>query len=347
MKKIMIAAAGTGGHIFPGLAVAELLLKDGDEVIWIGTEQGLENKLVPQHGIKLLTIPMQGLRGKGIQRKLIAPYVLSQAIFAAYRLIREQKPDLILGMGGYVSAPVGIAAKLCGVPLIIHEQNAIAGMANKLLAKIAQRICESFPKTFPAAKKVILTGNPVRASITAIKSRHLLPILNSGQPLHLLVLGGSLGARAINDVIPDLLSRELEIWHQTGSKDFEVVKAQYAKKGISPYKLVQFIDDMGLAYSWADIVVCRAGATTIAELATIGLSAILIPLPTAVDDHQTANARYLVAQGTAVILPQNELSSDRLRDELRKVGSNLGNLTNQNNTEAAFNVVQVCRSVME
>ncbi|NNM60210.1 MAG: undecaprenyldiphospho-muramoylpentapeptide beta-N-acetylglucosaminyltransferase [Legionellales bacterium] len=355
MKKIMIAAAGTGGHIFPGLAVAQVFLNQGDEVVWVGTEQGLENKLVPAQGIKLLKISMQGLRGKGLLRVLMAPYLLMQGIVAARKLIQQEQPDLVLGMGGYVSAPVGIAAKLCGVPLVIHEQNAITGMANKLLSKIANRVCESFPKTFPAAQNAVYTGNPVRTSIAAVKTKHLAKPFDPTQPLRLLVLGGSLGARAINEVIPGLLNlyssaEKLEIWHQTGAKDFEAVKTQYAKENKHPFKLVEFIDDVDSAYSWADLIICRAGATTVAELATVGLPAILIPLPTAVDDHQTANARNLVKQGSAVILPQNELSSARLSQEIREFCANFDNLTrhaSQANKEAAFNVVQVCRRIMK
>ncbi|MBY0544248.1 MAG: UDP-N-acetylglucosamine--N-acetylmuramyl-(pentapeptide) pyrophosphoryl-undecaprenol N-acetylglucosamine transferase [Gammaproteobacteria bacterium] len=370
MKKIMIAAGGTGGHIFPGLAVAKIFLDQGDAVVWVGTKKGLETRLVPEQGIRLLTISMQGLRGKGIARLIKAPLLMLRAVHEARCLIKQESPDLILGMGGYVSAPVGVAARLCGVPLVIHEQNAIAGLSNKLLSRLAYRICVSFPNTFPASDKIILSGNPVRGAIAEVKKE-----ASNNSVLNVLVLGGSLGAKPINQVIPDLLIRAngmLNVWHQTGVEDFESVKAAYGKicgGVITPlplgergwgeggtamlYKVEPFISDMASAYAWADIIICRAGATTVAELAILGLSAILIPLPHAVDDHQTANARHLVRQGSAVILPQSELSSERLLHEIhafllhRKDNEqSIIHAPEPNHAEAASKVVQVCKEVM-
>lgn len=357
MKKIIITAGGTGGHIFPGLAVAQLFTEAGDKVVWIGTPQGLETKLVPEYGILLLTISMQGLRGKGLGRLLKAPWLLLQAVLAARRLIKRESPDVVLGMGGYVSAPVGIAARLCKVPLVIHEQNAIAGMSNNMLAKIATRVCESFANTFPASTKAILTGNPVRPAIVALAAKKNQP-LHELAGLKILILGGSQGAKAINQVIPGVLQRfqpvnGVQIWHQTGIADYDAVKASYQNKKLSPYQVDAFIADMAAAYAWADLVICRAGATTVAELAGIGLPAIFIPLPTAVDDHQTANAASLVKHGAAIILPQSELSCDRLFDVVQQLQSHpeqLHKMATQQafvgHLDAATRLAEVCRGIM-
>lgn len=359
MKKIMITAGGTGGHIFPGLAVAQSFIQQGESVVWVGTVHGLETKLVPNDNIRLLTIPMQGLRGKGVVRLLKAPWLITRAVLASYKMIKQEKPDVILGMGGYVSGPVGIAARICNVPLVLHEQNAIAGMANKMLSHLASGICESFPETFPASKKVTYCGNPVRPAITTLAGKKVGNLLNTTRSLRVLILGGSQGAHAINKIIPAMVARfqapnNIQVWHQTGAHDYEIVKEAYTKLNLQSTKIEPFIHDMATAYEWADLVVCRAGATTVAELAVIGLPAIFIPAPQAVDDHQTANANSLVKHGAAVILPQSELSCDRLFDEINQFclkperltqmainASGLGNL------DATSNVVNVCRRVMK
>jgi UDP-N-acetylglucosamine--N-acetylmuramyl-(pentapeptide) pyrophosphoryl-undecaprenol N-acetylglucosamine transferase len=359
MKKIMITAGGTGGHIFPGLAVAQSFLQQGDAVVWVGTQQGLETKLVPTENIPLLTIAMQGVRGKGVVRLLKAPWLIARSVLAARKLIKQESPDVVLGMGGYVSGPVGIAARLCNVPLVIHEQNAIAGMANKMLSHVASSVCESFPQTFPISPKVVCSGNPLRPAILSLAGKKVGNLLNANRPLNLLILGGSQGARAINQIIPPMAARfqstdKLQIWHQTGAADFETIKSAYQNLNSNPYRVEPFINDIATAYTWADLVVCRAGATTVAELAAIGLPAIFIPAPQAVDDHQTANAKSLQKHGAAVILQQSELSCDRLFNEINQFcmkpeqlmqmainASGLGSLN------ATSNVVNVCRSVMK
>lgn len=317
--KILIAAGGTGGHIFPGLAVAKALQQQGNDIVWIGAANSLEAKLVPAAGIRLCTVNISGLRGKGIKRLLRAPMQISQAICQAKRIIKQEQPDLILGMGGYVSGPAGLAAWLQRKPLIIHEQNAIAGMTNRWLSRVAYQILESFPQTFLGNKKVIYTGNPVRAEINAINKAQ--PLTNVQQkPLHVLIIGGSLGAHAINQIVPAAMQlfsavTRPNIWHQTGEKDQPMVTQFYQQAGIDA-KVEAFISDMASAYQWADLVICRAGATTVAELSAVGIPAIMIPAPQAVDDHQTANAKSLANIGAAIILPQSQLSAASLYAEI-------------------------------
>jgi UDP-N-acetylglucosamine--N-acetylmuramyl-(pentapeptide) pyrophosphoryl-undecaprenol N-acetylglucosamine transferase len=316
--KILIAAGGTGGHIFPGLAVAKALQQQGNEIVWMGAAQGLEAKLVPAAGIRLCTIKISGLRGKGVKRLLTAPIKISQAVCQAKRIMKQEKPDVILGMGGYVSGPAGLAAWLQRKPLIIHEQNAIAGMTNRWLARVATQVLESFPHTFTNSKKVIYTGNPVRAEINAINKANELN--HEHRPLHILILGGSLGAHAINQIVPAALQlfspvTRPAVWHQTGEADQSAVKQAYQQAGIEA-TVDAFITDMAAAYHWADLVICRAGATTVAELSAAGIPAIMIPLPHAVDDHQTANAKSLANIGAGIILPQSQLSAAALYAEI-------------------------------
>lgn len=390
MKKIMIAAGGTGGHIFPGLAVAQACLQQGILVVWIGTESGMESQLIPAQNIPLRTLPIQGLRGKGWLRLFKAPQQILQAVRLARKILQQEQPDIVLGMGGYVSGPMGMAARLSGIPLVIHEQNAIAGLTNKLLAKLAQAVCTSFPFTFKSNYKIYYTGNPVRASIMAaaaetrssqkLAAEHPLPdtseqLVNEetntkatqpatstpAPPIRILVLGGSLGAKAINDVIPEVIARftaknphQIAVWHQTGVKDLATVSQHYKDLSLTPYQLSAFIDDMAAAYRWATLVICRAGATTVAELATMGLPAIFIPFPHAVDDHQTANAQQMVNKQAAIILPQSELSCDHLLLELEKLCFPAQNLKNMaahaaaiGSTDAVTKVIKVCRSLMK
>lgn len=315
MKKIMIAAAGTGGHIFPGIAIAKGVDPLREEVIWVGTSQGMENKWVPAAGLRLATIPMTGLRGKGLLRLLKAPYLLWQSVRAAKALIQKESPNLIIGMGGYVSAPMGIAAKLSGIPLLIHEQNAVQGSANRLLSLWATHIFESFPETFKPSSKLTCSGSPVRQAI--LDAASLKSSQASEASLNVLVLGGSQGAMAINTVMPEVMALLAEktpvlFWHQTGEKSFAVIESLYREKKMTPYCLSPFIADMAQAYLWADLIICRAGAMTVAEVSTMGVPAIFIPAPQAIDDHQTANAKRLVNAGAALYLPQSALSPDAL-----------------------------------
>ncbi len=320
LKKVLIMAGGTGGHVFPGLAVAKMLQEDGVEVHWLGTQKGLESRLVPEAGIPLHFISIHGLRGKGIKDVVLAPFRLTQAIFQSLKIIHQLKPDVVLGMGGFVSGPGGISSWLLGRPLVVHEQNAKVGLTNKWLAKIAKKVLEGFPGTFSPTNKIITTGNPVRDAIA-----NILPPNNRfdgrEKPLRLLVVGGSLGAVAINELVPQALHLLNEnerpvVRHQTGEKNFDITVKNYQAAQVTA-EITPFIADMELAYQWADIVLCRAGALTVAELCAAGVGAILIPYPYAVDDHQTANANYLVKNNAALLVQQSALTAEGLAAILR------------------------------
>jgi len=308
-------AGGTGGHVFPGLALAQYLRDRQIEVHWLGTKQGLEARLVPEQNIPLHFISISGIRGKGAKALLLAPWRMMTALMQSLRIIRQVKPEVVIGMGGFVSGPGGVAAWLLRYPLVIHEQNAKVGMTNRYLSYLAARVLQAFPQAFTPQKKVITTGNPVRADMTC-----LLPpeqrMKNTAKRMRLLVIGGSLGAAALNELVPDALANiplaeRPEVCHQSGEKHFSQAKAAYAAKGID-VELVPFIHDMGKAYSWADMVLCRAGALTLAELCAVGVGAIFVPYPHAVDDHQTANAQYLVQQAAALCIPQAGLTAEHL-----------------------------------
>ena len=327
-------AGGTGGHVMPALSIATFLEERDVQVEWLGTEQGLEARLVPAAGITLNKISIVGLRGKSLLRKLMAPFLIARAVVQALIQIRRIKPDCVLGMGGFVTGPGGVAAWLLRKPLLIHEQNAIAGMTNMLLMPMATVIMEAFPGGFVRkcqldanalsrrlarrADTVQVVGNPVRHQILALAEntqRHVRQ-----QRPRLLILGGSLGAAAINTVIPKVLASwgdepRPEVWHQCGEHLFADTIAAYEQAGVTldlSVRVDRFIDDMAAAYAWADLVICRAGALTVAELSVAGLASVLVPYPHAVDDHQTANARYLADGGAAVLLPQGALSPERV-----------------------------------
>jgi UDP-N-acetylglucosamine--N-acetylmuramyl-(pentapeptide) pyrophosphoryl-undecaprenol N-acetylglucosamine transferase len=305
-------AGGTGGHIFPALAVADQLRAEGWRVVWLGNPDGMEAKLVPTRGYEAEWIRFGALRGKGLLRKLLLPVNLLRGFKQALAAIRRVQPDVVLGFGGYVTFPGGMMASLLGKPLLIHEQNAIPGLANKVLARLADRVLCGFPD---ALKKSAWVGNPVRREIA-----ELLPpaqrFADRNGPLKLLVLGGSLGAAALNEMVPQGLAllpveERPVVRHQAGEKHLEVLRANYAKAGVAA-ECVSFIDDMASAYAWADLVICRAGALTIAELAATGVASVLVPYPHAVDDHQTANARFLSQAGGAVLLPQDQLTAEKV-----------------------------------
>lgn len=322
LKRVLIMAGGTGGHVFPGLAVAQYLREQGVDVHWLGTSQGIEARLVPEASIPLHLVTITGLRGKGIKTLLTAPIKMLKAFLQSKRIINMVKPDVVIGMGGFVSGPGGLAAWLTGRPLIIHEQNAKAGLTNKLLARLAKRVLEGFPTAFPAQSKVIMVGNPVRAAIENLP-RPEVRFHSPRSPFHLLVLGGSLGAQALNDVLPRALAKLRQeerpvIWHQTGDKHFADAKKIYDSIGIEA-NLTPFVNNMAEAYSWADMVICRAGALTVAELCSAGLGAIFVPYPYAVDDHQTANADFMVNSQAAICIQQSELTDSRLADIVREL----------------------------
>ena len=315
LKRVLIMAGGTGGHVFPGLAVAKALRQRGIDVQWLGTRKGLEAKLVPDANIPLHFIAISGLRGKKFQDMLLAPWRLLKAVVEASRIIKKINPDIVIGMGGFVSGPGGIASWFLGKKLIIHEQNAKPGLTNQYLAKIASKVLEGFPNTFGKNNKTVTTGNPVRQELISFTTP-TLRLKDRAKPMRLLVFGGSLGAQAINEMLPKAIAQlppELRpaIKHQSGEKQFADTAKAYQTEGVFA-EVMPFIHEMDKAYDWADMVLCRAGALTVAELCATGLGAILIPYPYAVDDHQTANANFMVSQQAAVMVQQSVLTEEKL-----------------------------------
>ncbi|WP_375185406.1 undecaprenyldiphospho-muramoylpentapeptide beta-N-acetylglucosaminyltransferase [Pseudoalteromonas sp.] len=306
-KKLLVVAGGTGGHIFPGIAVADFLKQQGWQVSWIGTPDRMEATVVPKHNIEIDFINVKGVRGNGIKRLIKAPFMVMNAIFQARKILKAQKPDVVLAMGGYVTGPTGIAAKSLGIPLVIHEQNAVAGMSNRWLAKFANKVLAAFPSAF-AKEQCEVVGNPVRASVANVTAKQ------TTTPINVLVVGGSLGAQVLNETLPTVFSElsaltTLNIWHQTGKNNEPNVTASYQQLGLTENsKVAEFIDDMDSAYQWADLVICRAGALTVSEIAAAGRMALFVPFPHAVDDHQTANAKYLVTEQAALIMQQSEFN---------------------------------------
>jgi UDP-N-acetylglucosamine--N-acetylmuramyl-(pentapeptide) pyrophosphoryl-undecaprenol N-acetylglucosamine transferase len=313
-RPVLIMAGGTGGHVFPALAVAEHLQAAGMAVAWLGTRNGLEARVVPPTGIPVYWIKVSGLRGKGLQRLLVAPFMLFWALVQAMWLMIRLRPVAVLGMGGFVTGPGGFMAWLLRRPLLIHEQNSVAGLTNRLLAPLANCVMEAFPGSL---KHAVHMGNPVRTSLLSIAEEKKF---TEQRALRLLVVGGSLGASVFNETVPKVLHNLgadcPDVWHQTGLKHLEAAQQAYQDAAIEA-RIEPFIDDIAVAYQWADLVLCRAGAMTIAELAVMGVASILVPYPYAVDDHQTGNARYLSGADAAVLIPQPEFTEQRLTDVLR------------------------------
>jgi UDP-N-acetylglucosamine--N-acetylmuramyl-(pentapeptide) pyrophosphoryl-undecaprenol N-acetylglucosamine transferase len=355
---VLIMAGGTGGHIFPALAVAKALSEAGATVHWIGSKGGLEEILVSPTQIPLYLIDVQGLRGRSVWKKIQAPFMLLKAFFQVWKVFQAVKPQLCLGMGGFAAGPGGLMAWLRRTPLIIHEQNAIAGFTNRCLAPLSTKVLCGFPGAFNSrSRKVVIVGNPVRAEILVLSgSKIATPIT---PPLKVLILGGSRGAQALNQCVPEALSllpseqRPL-IWHQTGEKGFIETKALYAKQGDIPnIQVVPFIENMQKAYAWADLVVCRAGALTIAEIASVGIPSILVPYPWAVDDHQTANARFLVELGAAQCVQQMALTPNWLAQKWESFQTQPQELTKMRVAasqvplnEATLQIVRHCQEVL-
>ena len=313
----MIMAGGTGGHVFPALAVADHLRALGWRVVWLGARTGMEATLVPKHGYEMAWVRFSGLRGKGLAAKLLLPLNLLVAFWQALRALRTQRPDVVLGMGGYIAFPGGMMAALLGRPLAIHEQNSVAGLANRVLAGVADHVLVAFPD---ALRNATFVGNPVREAIAQIAPPAARFAGRTGT-LRVLVVGGSLGAAALNDMVPRALAQlpaqtRPIVTHQSGAKHVDELRANYARAGVEA-NAVAFIDDMARAYADADLTICRAGATTVAELAAAGVAAILVPFPFAVDDHQTTNARYLADAGAGVLVQQRDLTPDALAGMLR------------------------------
>jgi UDP-N-acetylglucosamine--N-acetylmuramyl-(pentapeptide) pyrophosphoryl-undecaprenol N-acetylglucosamine transferase len=329
-KHILIMAGGTGGHVFPALAVATELTEQGHQVSWMGTESGIESTLVPKAGHPIHYINVKGLRGNGILGWLSAPFKLLKAVYEATQIIKQIKPDAVLGLGGFASGPGGVAAKLLAKPLLIHEQNAIPGMTNQLLAKVANKVMEGFNGSFATKYNAEWVGNPVRAEIESIVEPKLRFAQRSDE-LKLLVLGGSLGARALNSVIPEAIAKlprqsRPVITHQCGKRHLDDCQQAYVDADVDA-EVVSFIDDMATVYAEADIVICRSGALTVAELAAAGLGSILVPYPYAVDDHQTKNAQILAVAGAGKVIDEKQLTVARLVDELSTLISKREQLT--------------------
>ncbi|MEW6981329.1 undecaprenyldiphospho-muramoylpentapeptide beta-N-acetylglucosaminyltransferase [Colwelliaceae bacterium 6471] len=319
---ILVMAGGTGGHIFPGIAVADMLQAQGWNVHWLGTAKRMEATLVPQHGYKISFINIAGLRNKNWQTWLKTPFKLLQSLMQSIKVIREVNPDVVLGMGGYASAPGGFAAWLLRKPLVLHEQNAVAGMSNRFLALFANKVLSAFPHAFSNSIKHQVVGNPLRSDIVAIEN--VVPE-QPASTKKVLVVGGSLGAQILNETVPQALKQikvqSVTVWHQTGGGNQQKVFDSYREYGLpeDKVKVTEFIDDMAQAYQWADVVICRAGALTVSELAMAAKPAIFVPLPHAVDDHQTKNALYLVSRGAAKLLPQSEFNGTTLAQMLNSL----------------------------
>ena len=321
-RPILIMAGGTGGHVFPALALARLLRERCCEVVWLGTRRGLEARVIPAERFAMEWLSIGGLRGKSALTWLAAPFRLARAVLQALAVMRRHRPLVVVGLGGFVTGPGGVAAWLTRRPLLIHEQNAIAGFTNRCLARLAREVLEAFPGSFGGDIKARAIGNPVRADITAVAPPATRFAERSGA-LRLLVLGGSQGAARLNAVVPFALARlthdlAFDTRHQAGPRWLDAARQSYANAGVAA-TITPFIEDMAAAYAWADLVICRAGALTISELAAAGVAAILVPFPAAVDDHQTANAAFLVRAGAAVLIAERDLSVERLADELARL----------------------------
>lgn len=348
---VLIMAGGTGGHVYPALAVAEYLRDCGYGVHWLGTKKGLEARVVPARGFPIAFITSVGVRGKGLWNLLLAPFSMAKGLWEAMGALRVVKPVAVLGMGGFVSVPGGIASWLLRKPLVIHEQNAVAGSANRVLNRLARRSLQGFPGALPGAERV---GNPVRKEIAALhqQARSFVP----GHPIHLLVLGGSLGAKAINDVLPFMIKQlppqtPLRIWHQTGESTYEATQTLYQQLGLvvdgERVRVSAYIEDMAAAYRWADVMLCRAGAMTLAELTCAGLPALLVPLPNAIDDHQRKNAEYLAERGAALLMPQQQMTADDLLQTLTALTIDVSRLQAMARASHQAAQVQATRQVAE
>jgi UDP-N-acetylglucosamine--N-acetylmuramyl-(pentapeptide) pyrophosphoryl-undecaprenol N-acetylglucosamine transferase len=350
MKKLLIMAGGTGGHIMPGIAVAEQIKAAGWSVAWMGNPDGMEAKLTANKGYEMAWVRFSALRGKGIIRKLMLPFNLLRGFYQAYVALGQVKPDVVLGFGGYITFPGGMMAALRGIPLVLHEQNSVAGLANRVLANVADRVLTGFPDALKGAEWV---GNPVRPEINSVSPAPTERYASRNGALRILVVGGSLGARALNEIVPqamglmDKADRPMVI-HQTGANDLSTVATLYEKLGVHA-QCVAFIGDMARVYSEADLVICRAGALTVAELAAAGIASLLVPFPSAVDDHQTTNALFLSRAGAAFLMPQHELSPERLkavsnvpRAQLAQMALKAYALAKPDATQA---VAQICREL--
>lgn len=349
LKRVLIMAGGTGGHVFPALAIAKKLMDEGCQILWLGTRGRMEEQLVPKYGIDIEYIDVKGIRKNGVRTKLSAPFMVLKAVLQAKRVIKKFRPQVVLGMGGYASGPGGVAAYLQGIPVVLHEQNAKAGLTNRLLFKIAKRALLGFPGAFTGSK-VTVVGNPVRESIVKLNELVRDFTLN---PLKISIIGGSLGARALNEIVPEALmnfkSDSIKVVHQCGKGNSENVKKAYQKAAFD-VSVSDFVDDMDDLYKNTDLIICRAGALTVAEVTCTGVPAIFVPLPTAVDDHQYKNASFVQKEGGAVIFRQHELTSEILfntindlnnnRAKLEQMSQNAKHCAKLNATEKAVEIIK-------
>lgn len=325
----LIMAGGTGGHVFPALALARALRERSWQVVWLGTRRGIESRLVPAEHIPIEWLSIGGLRGKGVATLLLAPFRLARALFEALRIVHRLRPSVVVGLGGFASGPGGVAAWLLRRPLLIHEQNAIAGFTNRSLARIATQVLAAFPGAFGAGVNAQVIGNPVRSEIAALPAPPLRFATHRG-PIRVLVIGGSQGAVRLNSVVPQALAlvargAQLEVRHQSGERWLTQAQRCYQEAGVNA-QISAFIDDMAAAYAWADLVICRAGALTVSELAAAGIGAVFVPFAAAVDDHQTHNAAYLVQQDAALLIAESELTAERLAQLLAPLCQGRGRL---------------------
>ncbi|WP_233803505.1 undecaprenyldiphospho-muramoylpentapeptide beta-N-acetylglucosaminyltransferase [Paraburkholderia sp. HP33-1] len=353
-RTLMVMAGGTGGHVFPGLAVAHLMQAWGWKVVWLGNPAGMEATLVPKHGIAMEYVRFGGVRGKGLRTKLMLPVNLLRACTQSLSVLRRVKPDVVLGMGGYITFPAGLMAALSGRPLVLHEQNSIAGLANKVLAKLAKRVLVAFPNALPHSE---WTGNPIREELARANAPKARYAQRNG-PLNVLVVGGSLGAAALNEVVPRAVAllapnERPRIVHQAGAKHIDALRENYAAAGLqagADVSLVPFIDDMTSAYAQADLVICRSGAMTVSEISAVGVAALFVPFPYAVDDHQTTNAAFLADNGAALVVQQRDLSAEKLADWLRsQTRESLAEMAERSRSlakpDATEQVAQICATV--
>ncbi len=330
-RRFLMMAGGTGGHVFPALATARTLQERGHEVFWLGSSGGMEERLIGDTGIPLSLIHVSGLRGKGKLALLTAPFRLMRALGEAFTVVRKIRPDCVVGMGGFVTGPGGVAAWLSRIPLVIHEQNAVAGMTNRILVRFAETVLEAFPGSFGAGVVTRCTGNPVRKDLAGLPMPEERLADRQG-PLRLLVVGGSLGAQVFNQQVPEALAQMAgaerpEVRHQCGEKHAEAARAAYEHHGVAA-TVEPFIKDMAEAYAWADLVLCRSGALTVSELCVAGLGAILVPFPHAVDDHQTKNGQQMVSAKAAVLIPQPRLAPEALAETLRDLANDRSRVMN-------------------
>lgn len=354
-RTLLVMAGGTGGHVFPGLAVAQRMQAQGWRIVWLGNPNGMEATLVPKYGIPVEFVRFGGVRGKGVATKLRLPLNLLRACAQSRAVLSRVRPDVVLGMGGYITFPAGLMAALQRIPLVLHEQNSIAGLANKVLAKLARRVLVAFPGTLPGAE---WTGNPIRAELTAVAPPEKRYAARSG-PLRVLVVGGSLGAAALNETVPRALAlldpaQRPRVVHQAGLKHIDALRTHYARAGLAEgdgVRLVPFIEDMARAYADADLVICRCGAMTVSEIAAVGVAALFVPFPFAVDDHQTTNAAFLASHQAASVVQQHELCAEKLADWIgSQTRASLARSAIRARAlakpEAAERVAQVCASLV-